>query len=125
MAKMGRPRKEIDQKIFENLCGIQCTEAEICSVFDCCEDTLNAWCKRTYGETFSDTYKKKRQLGKPSLRRMQWELAKKNASMAIFLGKQYLGQSDQGGVIAEKDIRQEDALSASLKKIAEGLDSDD
>lgn len=125
MAKMGRPRKEIDQKIFDNLCGIQCTEAEICSVFDCCEDTLNAWCKRTYGETFSDTYKKKRQLGKPSLRRMQWELAKKNASMAIFLGKQYLGQSDQGGVITEKDIRQEDALSASLKKIAEGLDSDD
>lgn len=125
MAKMGRPRKEIDQKIFENLCGIQCTEAEICSVFDCCEDTLNAWCKRTYGETFSDTYKKKRQLGKPSLRRTQWELAKKNASMAIFLGKQYLGQSDQGGVITEKDIRQEDALSASLKKIAEGLDSDD
>lgn len=125
MAKMGRPRKEIDQKIFENLCGIQCTEAEICSVFDCCEDTLNAWCKRTYGETFSDTYKKKRQLGKPSLRRMQWELAKKNASMAIFLGKQYLGQSDQGGVVTEKDIRQEDALSASLKKIAEGLDSDD
>lgn len=125
MAKMGRPRKEIDQKIFESLCGIQCTEAEICSVFDCCEDTLNAWCKRTYGETFSDTYKKKRQLGKPSLRRMQWELAKKNASMAIFLGKQYLGQSDQGGIVTEKDIRQEDALSASLKKIAEGLDSDD
>ena len=125
MAKMGRPRKEIDQKIFENLCGIQCTEAEICSVFDCCEDTLNAWCKRTYGETFSDTYKKKRQLGKPSLRRRQWELAKKNASMAIFLGKQYLGQSDQGGIVTEKDIRQEDALSASLKKIAEGLDSDD
>ena len=125
MATMGRPRKEIDQKIFENLCGIQCTEAEICSVFDCCEDTLNAWCKRTYGETFSDTYKKKRQLGKPSLRRMQWELAKKNASMAIFLGKQYLGQSDQGGIVTEKDIRQEDALSASLKKIAEGLDSDD
>lgn len=125
MAKMGRPRKEIDQKIFENLCGIQCTEAEICSVFDCCEDTLNAWCKRTYGETFSDTYKKKRQLGKPSLRRMQWDLAKKNASMAIFLGKQYLGQSDQGGIVTEKDIRQEDALSASLKKIAEGLDSDD
>ena len=56
---------------------------------------------------------------------MQWELAKKNASMAIFLGKQYLGQSDQGGIVTEKDIRQEDALSASLKKIAEGLDSDD
>lgn len=59
------------------------------------------------------------------MRRNQWKLAEKNAAMAIFLGKQYLGQSDQGGIVTEKDIRQEDALSASLKKIAEGLDSDD
>lgn len=29
-----------------------------------------------------------------SLRRMQWKLAEKNNSMAIFLGKQYLGQKD-------------------------------
>ena len=27
---------------------------------------------------------------------MQWKLAQKNASMAIFLGKNYLGQSDEG-----------------------------
>ncbi|HSE24819.1 MAG TPA: hypothetical protein VLB68_24370 [Pyrinomonadaceae bacterium] len=30
------------------------------------------------------------------LRRAQFNLAKKNASMAIFLGKNYLGQSDRG-----------------------------
>lgn len=94
MARTGRPRKEIDQKIFENLCGIQCTESEICSVFECCEDTLNAWCKRTYNATFSDTYKEKRQVGKVSLRRMQFRLAEKNAGMAIWLGKQYLDQRD-------------------------------
>lgn len=31
----GRPQKEIDKKIFENLCGLQCTLEEIAGVFDC------------------------------------------------------------------------------------------
>ena len=122
---MGRRPKEIDQKQFENLCALQGTYDEICSWFDVTDKTLNSWCKRTYGKNFSEVFNEKRGRGKISLRRTQWELAKKNASMAIFLGKQYLGQSDQGGIVTEKDIRQEDALSASLKKIAEGLDSDD
>lgn len=122
---MGRRPKEIDQKQFENLCGLQCTYDEICSWFDVTDKTLNSWCKRTYGKNFSEVFREKRGRGKISLRRTQWELAKKNASMAIFLGKQYLGQSDQGGVVTEKDIREEDALSVSLKKIAEGLDVDD
>ena len=47
MARTGRPRKEIDQNLFENLCGIQCTEAEICVALECSEDTINRWCKRT------------------------------------------------------------------------------
>lgn len=45
--------------------------------------------------TFADTYKSKSQVGKSSLRRAQWKLAEKNASMAIWLGKQYLGQRDE------------------------------
>lgn len=95
MPRTGRPRKEIDQKQFENLCALQCTESEICGWFGVCEDTLNAWCKRTYKKTFSDTYKEKRGAGKISLRRAQWKLAEKSASMAIWLGKQYLEQRDQ------------------------------
>lgn len=48
-------------------------------------------------------FKKKSAGGKMSLRRYQFELAKKNASMAIWLGKQYLGQSDnpQGNIDTE------------------------
>ena len=84
MARTGRPKKVINQKLFENLCGIQCTEAEICGVLECSADTLNRWCK----------YKSKSQVGKSSLRRAQWKLAEKNASMAIWLGKQYLEQKD-------------------------------
>ena len=69
MARTGRPKKVINQKLFENLCGIQCTEAEICGVLECSADTLNRWCKRTYKMTFADTYKSKSQVGKSSLRR--------------------------------------------------------
>lgn len=36
---MGRPKKEIDQKQFENLCGLQCTQEEICGFFDVTDKT--------------------------------------------------------------------------------------
>lgn len=91
---MARPRKEIDQKQFENLCGLQCTLEEICSWFDVTDKTLDSWCKRTYHASFSEVFKQKRGAGKISLRRSQWRLAEKNATMAIFLGKQFLGQRD-------------------------------
>lgn len=87
-------QNKIDKKIFENLCALQCTLLEMCDAFDVTDKTLNAWCRRTYGKTFSEVFKVKRGKGQISLRRMQWKLAEKNPSMAIFLGKQYLGQTD-------------------------------
>lgn len=92
---MARPRKEISLKQFEALCGIQCTEEEICGVLDVCTETLNSWCKRTYKKSFSEVFRQKRGAGRSSLRRKQWDLAGKNATMAIWLGKQYLGQKDE------------------------------
>ncbi len=84
----------IKKEQFESLCYIQCTEEEICSVLDVCTDTLDSWCQNTYGMHFSEIFKIKRKGGRASLRRNQWKLAEKNATMAIFLGKQYLGQKD-------------------------------
>ena len=92
---MARPRKEIDQKQFENLCGLQCTLEEICGWFNITDKTLDNWCKRTYGSSFSEVFKQKRGTGKISLRRAQFRLAEKSASMAIWLGKQYLNQKDE------------------------------
>lgn len=92
--KGGRPKKTIDKKMFENMCAIQCTKDEICGIFDIDEKTLTRWCKDTYNEGFSDVFKKKSQIGKMSLRRAQFKQAEKNATMAIWLGKQYLGQRD-------------------------------
>ena len=92
---MARPQKEIDKKAFENLCGLQCTKEEICAWFELTDKTLERWCKRTYKAGFSEVFRQKRGKGKISLRRAQFRLAEKNASMAIFLGKQYLGQLEQ------------------------------
>lgn len=122
---MPRPRKEIDQKQFENLCGLQCTLEEICGWFGITDKTLDSWCKRTYHASFSEVFKQKRGNGKISLRRSQWRLAEKSAAMAIWLGKQYLGQRDQIETTIAVDKREDDALSASLRALAEDVESDD
>ena len=130
MAKMGRPKINIDKKIFEKLCAIQCTEIEICGCFDCCEDTLNKWCKENYRDengkpmTFSEVFAVKRQKGRASLRRSQFRLAEKNANMAIWLGKQYLDQKDEARLETESRISI-DPLSKSLEEMAQSLKSDD
>ena len=93
--KGGRPKKEIDQTLFEKLCGLQCTLEEIAGIFNCSPDTIERWCKRTYKESFAEVYKKHSANGKTSLRRAQFKLAEKSAAMAIWLGKQYLGQRDR------------------------------
>jgi len=114
---MARPKKEIDQDQFEKLCGLQCTESEIMGWFDITDKTLTRWCKDTYGESFSEVYAKKREKGKISLRRAQFRLAEKSASMAIFLGKNYLGQKD----VVEQTITQIEDLTP----LAELLNADD
>lgn len=95
MAKMGRPRKEINKTEFEKLCYLQCTHTEICAWFDIAADTLERWCKETYGTTFSKVFAEKKQNGLISLRRTQFQLAEKSPAMAIFLGKNLLGQTDK------------------------------
>lgn len=119
---MGRPRKEIDKIQFEKLCGLQCRIEEVCGFFDVCADTLEEWCKRTYGESFSKVFAKKRGTGKIALRRSQWRLAEKSATMAIWLGKQYLGQRDTADIGLQVSSAKEDALSTSLKELADSLD---
>ena len=117
-----RKKKEIDKKIFEKLGGLQCTLEEIAGVFDCSADTIERWCKREYGETFAETYKKHSAKGKMSLRRIQFKLAEKSAAMAIFLGKNYLGQKDN---IIETDEQTLQAVGEALVKIKRAAEQAD
>jgi len=92
----GRPPKEIDKEQFEKLCSMQCTEIEILDFLDVGKDKLIRWCKENYGDTFENTFKRKSSKGKISLRRKQFETALGgNTTMLIWLGKQYLEQTDK------------------------------
>lgn len=83
---MARPRKQIDKEQVEKLAALQCTMQEVAAFFDVNVSTIS--------RRFAKEMAKGREMGKMSLRRKQWKLADTNASMAIFLGKNYLGQSD-------------------------------
>lgn len=101
--KQGRPRAVIKASQFEELCKMQCTQREICAVLDVSEKTLTKWCKENYGLEYSQAYNKYADFGKKNLRHIQFRMAEAGSErMAIWLGKQYLGQSDKQDIqIAE------------------------
>lgn len=117
---MGRPRKEIDKDEFEKLLALHCTLSECCAFFDCDDKTLNKWCREQYGTTYSEVFRIKSGLGKISLRRAQFRLAERNAAMAIFLGKNLLGQSDTPNTLADDTI-EDDSISKALRELADDL----
>lgn len=98
----GRPTTEFNQRQFADLVSIGCEQDEICWFFrdengkPANKDTLSRWCKRTYGLNFQE-YKRQNGLMrlKIELRKNQLELSKKNAAMAIWLGRNYLGQTEE------------------------------
>jgi len=120
MAQTGRPRKEIKQETFEKLCAMFCTEEEIAGFFECSVDTLERWSKRTYDCSFAEIYAEKKQGGKISLRRAQMRLAEKSPAMAIFLGKNYLGQKDNPEESTDELLSKLDAVLARIDQ-AEGV----
>lgn len=93
-SKNGQHGATINLEQFKSLCGMLCTEKEICDFFSVSHDTLNRWCHDNFGMTFGEAWGKFTSFGKISIRRYQFKLAESNPTMAIWLGKQYLGQTD-------------------------------
>jgi hypothetical protein len=86
--KIGRPLTQIDLEQAEKLGMLQCTIKECSAWFGIPPSTLAGH------KEFRKAYEKGLENGKQSLRRKQWHLADKSATMAIWLGKQYLGQKE-------------------------------
>lgn len=114
---MARPRIEIDAEQFKKLCSIQCTLGEIASWFRCSEDTVERWCKRELHMSFAEAFKTWSADGKISLRRTQFRMAETNVSMAIWLGKQYLGQKESTDVSVS--MNDDDTIKEMEKYFAE------
>jgi len=90
----GRPQKDIDWELFQELCELQCTQVEIANCLKIHPNTLSDRVKEKYKDDYSMIYKKYSDKGKTSLRRYQYLMSKKNPTMAIWLGKNWLGQKD-------------------------------
>ncbi len=85
---MARPPKDINKDLVEKLALIHCTIEEIALVCGCSRDTLE--------RRFRPVIEAGRAKGRERLRRWQWEAAEKgNVTAMIWLGKQYLAQSDK------------------------------
>ena len=87
--KGGRPKKPIDYDAVEKLAALMCTQEEIASYLDLSVRTLQR------DDEFCRIYKRGIEKGKMALRRMQWKHAERNPAMAMFLGKNMLGQRDR------------------------------
>lgn len=119
---MARPRIDVDKEQFEKLCSIQCTKSEIAGYFKCSEDTIDRWCYREYKASFAVVFQQKRGIGKISLRRAQFRMAEVNPTMAIWLGKQYLGQVEKQDIAVS--VNDDETIKAmetyfSMKKAEE------
>lgn len=111
----GRPKKQIDYTTVEKLANIQCTQEEIASFLGVSSRTL------LRDEKFKELFSKGRENGKMSLRRIQWKHAEKSATMAIWLGKQYLGQKDNIEVANTDELNKVKEL---LTKISDGANNE-
>jgi hypothetical protein len=114
--KTGRPLLDVNWDTVNKLCLIQCTGEEIASFINISYDTLERACKREQKVRFADYILQKKEGGKASLRRKQWKLVEDgNPTMCIWLGKQYLGQTDKPNEKSSDDI------TAVLSKLIDKL----
>ena len=86
--QMGRPIKDVDEKILANLSQIGCTQEEIGSIVG-----ISA---RTLQRRFADLLEINKNKGKASLRKRMYEKAMKgNDKLLIWLSKNYLNMVDK------------------------------
>ena len=89
---MARTDVEISLRDVRKLARLQCTREEAAAFLGIRKQTFNALIEAN--EKVKEAWEQGKQLGKISLRRKQFKLADDSAPMAIFLGKQYLGQRE-------------------------------
>lgn len=100
MSKLGvcPAQDKINWTEFDKLVSYQCTQQEIADFFGVSIDTLDRACQRDLGETLAVVWDKKKRVGRVRLKKAQFSLAESShpaaATMAIFLGKAILNQSD-------------------------------
>ena len=94
--KNGPYKTVLDYKKLDAMCAIHCTGEECAAILNIDYDTLNRRLKEEGHKGFTDYFRIKGANGKMSLRRKQYDQAMSgNSTMLIWLGKQWLSQTDK------------------------------
>lgn len=104
---MARPVKTVDMEKLARVCQYPLTNEDIAAILDLSVDTITRAVKKEYGLGFAEYKAQKQSSMRFTILAKQLEVAKSgNVAMLIFLGKQYLGQSDkQEASIAVSQIK--------------------
>lgn len=102
------PAKEInlDQVLYWT--ELQATAEEIAGAFRVSVDTLDRRLREAFGMGFAELRKRCNGIQKLSLRRYQFQQSERNATMAIWLGKVWLGQQET--IVTETIVKEEDPV---------------
>lgn len=96
MGKRGPKPTEIDWDEAAKLASYQCTQKEVADFFGVSVDTLEDACERDLRMKLSAFWEKNKGVGRTKLKKKQFDMAMQgNTAMAIWLGKQTLGQKDK------------------------------
>jgi len=111
--KVGRPKINLNLEELERLSRLNCTMPEISAYFDIPLRTLED--KFTNELDVRKAIEKGRATGKLSLRRRQIQIMEEtnNPTMAIWLGKQMLGQTDKQEIVQDINIEDRKVLDIS------------
>ena len=121
----GRPKlvlNETGKAVIINMSSIMCTDEEIAACLGVTVETLQ---NKDNNDAFLECKEKGAGNGRKSLRRIQFEIAKKgNATMAIWLGKQWLGQKEKfENEFGEKD--NELSITLKIEDLSDGTDGEE
>ncbi|GAI19955.1 unnamed protein product [marine sediment metagenome] len=93
---MSRKKINVDFEVVNEKLSNFCDGIEIAAYLGISFDTLERRIKQEFNADFADYKAQKKAIGTGSLRELQMDQARKgNVSMLIFLGKNYLGQTDK------------------------------
>lgn len=113
-------RKEVDMEKLAKLAQLPIRAEDIGYVLGVSTDTLSRRIKEAHGCTFAEYLEQKRATIRYNLMAKQFEVALKgDKTMLIWLGKQYLGQSDKQDV--KTHDAGSDALAAEVKVLSDEL----
>jgi len=93
-----------DRDLILRMASLQLNTKEIQSVLQLSQSQWNG------SLIAQEAYQRGKEMGRATLRRLQWATAQRNPIMQIFLGKQYLGQADR------HDVQQSEGMPVDARQ---------